>query len=81
VQYGLGNFLWWRDDAFSNDTGVLRVTVRAGQVVHAELVPAAISRRTGQPVPVSGSEALRITRKYAKLHQCTGLAGTRTLDR
>ena len=25
VAYGLGNFLWWRDDAFSNDTGVLEL--------------------------------------------------------
>ena len=24
VEYGMGNFLWWRDDAWSNDTGVLR---------------------------------------------------------
>ena len=23
-QYGLSNFLWWRNDAGSNDTGVLR---------------------------------------------------------
>ena len=74
VQYGLGNFLWWRDDAFSNDTGVLRVTLRAGRVAGTELVPASISRRTGQPLPVTGADADRISRGYARLRRCTGLS-------
>ncbi len=73
VGYGLGNFLWWRDDAFSNDTGVLRLTLRGSEVARAELVPAVISRTTGQPLPVSGPEADRILRKYADLRGCTGL--------
>ncbi|NJC69855.1 CapA family protein [Planosporangium thailandense] len=74
VAYGLGNFLWWRDDAFSNDTGVLRLTLHGGAVSRSELVPASISRDTGQPLPVSGGEADRIVKKYADLHSCTGLA-------
>ena len=67
VQYGLGNFLWWRDDAYSNDTGVLLVTLREGQVTRARLLPAVISRETGQPVPASGPDSRRITSDYAAL--------------
>jgi poly-gamma-glutamate synthesis protein (capsule biosynthesis protein) len=75
VAYGLGNFLWWWNDSHSNDTGVLRVTLRGTKIVKTELVPAYISRQTGQPLPVTGKEAARITAKFAGLHGCTGLAG------
>lgn len=73
VQYGLGNFLWWRDDRFSNDTGVLWVTLRGAEIESVELRPAVISRETGQPIPVSGDEADRILRDYDDLRDCTGL--------
>lgn len=74
VAYGLGNFLWWWNDAASNDTGVLRVTLRDAEITGAELVPAYISRETGQPLPVTGAEADRILAKHAGLRECTGLA-------
>jgi poly-gamma-glutamate capsule biosynthesis protein CapA/YwtB (metallophosphatase superfamily) len=74
VAYGLGNFLWWWNDAYSNDTGVLRITMRDKKVARTELVPAYISRDTGQPLPVAGAEAERITAKFAALRACTGLA-------
>lgn len=74
VAYGLGNFLWWWNDAHSNDTGVLRITVRDNRIARTELVPAYISRDTGQPLPVTGPEADRITAKFAALRACTGLA-------
>jgi poly-gamma-glutamate capsule biosynthesis protein CapA/YwtB (metallophosphatase superfamily) len=73
VQYGLGNFLWWRNDANSNDTGVLRVTLRDSKVVRAELLPAVISRRTGQPALAAGTERARILDRYTRLRRCTGL--------
>lgn len=73
VGYGLGNFLWWRDNAFSNDTGVLRLTFRGRQVVAADLVPARIDAR-GVPVPSTGAAASRITAKFAGLRGCTRLA-------
>lgn len=76
VAYGLGNFVWWWNDAHSNDTGVLRVTLRGSEVVGTELVPAHISRETGQPLPVTGAEASRIGAKFERLHGCTGLAAT-----
>ena len=74
VAYGLGNFLWWWNDAHSNDTGVLRVTLRGAKIIRTEFVPAYISRDTGQPLPVTGAEASRITAKFAGLRGCTGLA-------
>lgn len=74
VQYGLGNFLWWRDDAYSNDTGVLWATLRGSELTSVGLRPAVISRETGQPVPASGAERDRIAARYAELRECTGLA-------
>ncbi|MEU9828050.1 CapA family protein [Micromonospora chersina] len=76
VQYGLGNFLWWRDDAYSNDTGVLRVTLDGSAISKTELVPATISRRTGRPELAGGDDAARIRQEYAALHGCTGLAAS-----
>jgi len=74
VAYGLGNFLWWWNDAYSNDTGVLRITLRDKKIANTELVPAYISRETGQPIPSQGPEATRITTKYTALRDCTGLS-------
>jgi poly-gamma-glutamate synthesis protein (capsule biosynthesis protein) len=73
VAYGLGNFVWWWDDAFSNDTGVLRLTLHDNAVARSELVPASISRTTGQPLPATGVDAARIGLKFKNLHSCTGL--------
>jgi poly-gamma-glutamate capsule biosynthesis protein CapA/YwtB (metallophosphatase superfamily) len=73
VAYGLGNYLWWRDAAFSNDTGVLRLTFQGRQVVRADLNPARIDQR-GVPVPAAGETAARIGRKWAGLLGCTGLS-------
>jgi poly-gamma-glutamate synthesis protein (capsule biosynthesis protein) len=75
VQYGLGNFVWWWDNAFSNDTGVLTLTLRDRRVTRAVLTPARISS-AGQPVMATGAEATRITAKYQKLRACTGLSAT-----
>ncbi|GLZ75557.1 hypothetical protein Afil01_03640 [Actinorhabdospora filicis] len=72
VFYGLGNFLWWWDDAFSNDTGVLELTVSGGHLTGTRFVPAHISS-TGQPIPSSGAEAERISGKLDGLRKCTGL--------
>jgi poly-gamma-glutamate capsule biosynthesis protein CapA/YwtB (metallophosphatase superfamily) len=74
VSYGLSNFLWWYNDAGSNDTGVLRVTLTGTVITKTDFVPAYISRSTGQPIPSSGAEADRISTKFAGLHSCTGLA-------
>jgi poly-gamma-glutamate capsule biosynthesis protein CapA/YwtB (metallophosphatase superfamily) len=73
VAYGLGNYLWWRDGAFSDDTGVLRLTFAGRRVVGAVLAPARIDGR-GVPVPATGAAATRIAAKWAGLVGCTGLA-------
>ena len=75
VSYGLSNFLWWYNDAGSNDTGVLQVTLSGTTITKTEFLPAYIDRTTGQPVPSTGEEAARISAKQAKLRGCTGLAG------
>lgn len=72
VAYGLGNFLWWRDNAYSNDTGVLTLRVRPHRVLAATLTPARIDS-AGVPLPVSGSEADRIQTKFRGLGGCTHL--------
>jgi poly-gamma-glutamate synthesis protein (capsule biosynthesis protein) len=73
VGYGLGNYLWWRNSAYSDDTGVLRLTFAGRRVVGAALAPARIDGR-GVPVPATGDTAARIQRKWAGLVGCTGLA-------
>lgn len=74
VAYGLSNFLWWYNDAGSNDTGVLRVTLTGSRITTTEFIPAYIDRTTGQPIPSKGKERERIAKKYADLRRCTGLA-------
>jgi poly-gamma-glutamate synthesis protein (capsule biosynthesis protein) len=75
VAYGLGNYVWWRDNAFSNDTGVLTVTVRGRQAVAANLTPAHIDQR-GLPVPVVGADGARVLSTWDKVRGCSGLAST-----
>jgi poly-gamma-glutamate synthesis protein (capsule biosynthesis protein) len=76
VEYGLSNFLWWYNDAGSNDTGVIRVTLTGNKITKTEFLPAYIDRKTGQPIPSTGAEASRISKKYDGLHGCTGLAAS-----
>ncbi|MGB9377242.1 MAG: CapA family protein [Mycobacteriales bacterium] len=73
VAYGLGNFLWWRDNAYSNDTGVLTLRLRANRVVTAQLTPAHIDS-AGVPQPAAGSQADRIRAKFAGLDRCSRLS-------
>jgi poly-gamma-glutamate synthesis protein (capsule biosynthesis protein) len=73
VGYGLGNFLWWRDNAMSNDTGVLTLTFRGGHAVGAAFTPARIDNR-GVPVPAVGNTADRIRATARRAAACAGLA-------
>jgi poly-gamma-glutamate capsule biosynthesis protein CapA/YwtB (metallophosphatase superfamily) len=74
VAYGLGNFLWWRNDAASNDTGVLWVTIRGRKLHSAEVIPAYIDRATGQPGVAQGELAQRLRDDQVRLRECAGLA-------
>jgi poly-gamma-glutamate synthesis protein (capsule biosynthesis protein) len=78
VQYGMSNFLWWMNDAQTNDTAVFQVTLKADKVVKVELIPAYINRTTGQPEVVTGSEATRITKVFTDARKCTGLTAPPT---
>ncbi|MEN3360388.1 MAG: hypothetical protein V7637_4370 [Mycobacteriales bacterium] len=74
VGYGLGNFLWWRDNAYSNDTGVITLTLQGRRVVAAYLTPAHIDAR-GVPQPVTGAAAGRVRATWDRVDGCSGLAG------
>ena len=77
VAYGIGNHLWWWNDAESNDTGVVELTIEDGQLSGARFVPAVIDRDTGQPIPVDGAEADRILDDLDRLRDCAQLTAVR----
>ncbi|MFL6071929.1 MAG: CapA family protein [Mycobacteriales bacterium] len=72
VAYGYGNFLWHLDNAYSNDTGVDTITIRAGRVVAERFTPAFIDSR-GVPMPATGTAAARIQDKWLHPAACAGL--------
>lgn len=72
VAYGLGNFVWWRTQAVSDDTGVLTLTVRDGVVASAELTPAVIDG-AGRPQPVVGPGVTDRQATFGALRGCTTL--------
>ena len=74
VAYGLANFVWY-GDSFSTETGVLRLTVVGRSVTKVDFVPAVVSE-TGQPVPLQGEAAARVSQRYAGLRGCAGLAAS-----
>lgn len=73
VDYGLGNFLWWRDNAYSNDTGVLTLTFGGRRVVRSVFTPAEIDS-TGVPVPATGGQAAAILGTLDRVRGCAGLS-------
>ncbi|MGI8528014.1 MAG: CapA family protein [Geodermatophilaceae bacterium] len=72
VAYGLGNFLWWRTRATSDDTGVLTLTVNDGSVVESEFTPAVIDD-AGRPQPVLGPAVPAKRTGFEQLRGCAGL--------
>jgi poly-gamma-glutamate synthesis protein (capsule biosynthesis protein) len=72
VAYGMGNFVWYGSSR-STETGVLLLTVRGRSVLGWRLVPAVVSG-TGQPVPLTGAAAQRLTSRFAGLSGCAGLS-------
>ena len=73
VHYGMSNFVWWRNDAATNDTEVLRLTLRSGKVTSAEVTPAYINRTTGIPAAASTAQSSRILAVRARAVACSGL--------
>jgi poly-gamma-glutamate capsule biosynthesis protein CapA/YwtB (metallophosphatase superfamily) len=71
VDYGLGNFLWYHDR--QPETGILRVTLRDGEVVRDTWAPARI-QVDGRPLPVRGDARARAIARWRGLRSCTDLA-------
>ena len=72
VAYGLGNLAWYHGR--HRETGGLRVEVGAEGVTGATLEPAAIPRRGGLPVPLTGPARDRAVDAWHRLRATTDLA-------
>jgi poly-gamma-glutamate synthesis protein (capsule biosynthesis protein) len=71
VAYGLGNFVYWREDAESGRSGVLLVTATGREVDSYSWVPARITH--GIPVPLSGADADADIAEWNDRRTCSGL--------
>ena len=72
VAYGLGNFVYWREDGQSGSSGVLLVTATGRRIDTYSWVPARITR--GIPVPQSGAVAAADLGSWTQLRSCSGLS-------
>jgi capsule synthesis protein PGA_cap len=74
VDYGLGNFVWWRrQSAVETWTGVLTLTLDGGHVSKAAWQPMVVSA-SGLPQVPSASEVTRLASYWKGLRSCSGLA-------
>ena len=72
VAYGLGNFVYWREDAESGRSGVLQVTATGRHVDQYAWVPARITH--GIPIPDTGSAAAADQAEWQHRRTCSGLS-------
>jgi hypothetical protein len=72
VAYGLGNFVYWREDGESGRSGVLLVTATGRAVDTYSWVPARITH--GIPTPQTGDAATAAVNEWARRRTCSGLA-------
>ena len=72
VAYGLGNFVYWREDGESGRSGVLLVTATGREVDTYSWVPARITN--GIPVPQTGDAAATDLAEWNTRRNCSGLA-------
>jgi poly-gamma-glutamate capsule biosynthesis protein CapA/YwtB (metallophosphatase superfamily) len=74
VDYGLGNFVWWRrQSAVETWTGVLTLTLSNGYVSRAGWQPMVVSA-SGLPEVPSVSETARLASYWKGLRSCTNLS-------
>ncbi len=71
VAYGLGNFVYFREDGESGSSGILLVTATGRHVDSYEWVPARIVH--GIPRPEAGSAAASDDEVWADRRSCSGL--------
>jgi poly-gamma-glutamate synthesis protein (capsule biosynthesis protein) len=72
VAYGLGNFVYFREDGESGRTGVLRVTATGREVDDYSWVPARITH--GIPAPLTGDAAAADLAEWEARRGCSGLS-------
>ena len=72
VAYGLGNFVYWREDGESGRSGVLKVTATGREVDAYSWVPARITN--GVPVPETGAAADADLAEWNARRDCSGLS-------
>jgi poly-gamma-glutamate synthesis protein (capsule biosynthesis protein) len=72
VAYGLGNFVYWREDGESGRSGVLQVTATGRDVDAYSWVPARITN--GIPVPETGAAADADVAEWSARRECSGLS-------
>jgi poly-gamma-glutamate synthesis protein (capsule biosynthesis protein) len=74
VDYGLGNFVWWRRNSeVQSRTGVLTLTLEGGHVVGDEWTPMRVSG-DGIPREPDAEESERLADAWRDARSCTGLA-------
>ena len=71
VGYGLGNFVYWREDGESGRSGVLLVTATGRHIEAYSWVPARITH--GIPVPETSGTAAEDIAEWARRRACSGL--------
>ncbi len=71
VAYGLGNFVYWREDGQSGSSGVLLVRATGRRVDGYSWVPARITH--GIPLPEAGSPAAADVSLWEQRRTCSGL--------
>ena len=72
VAYGMGNFVYWREDGESGRSGVLKVTATGREVDAYSWVPARIT--DGVPVPQTGAAADADLAEWNARRDCSGIS-------
>lgn len=72
VAFGLGNFVYFREDGESGRTGILLVQATGRQVDSYSWVPARITH--GIPIPETGKAAASAVAEWGQRRICSGLA-------
>jgi poly-gamma-glutamate synthesis protein (capsule biosynthesis protein) len=84
VDYGLGNFVWWRSHEPDSRTGVLTLSVDVRRATASKRPPGPVVRKAvwtpmligadGIPEVASGADATRLLAVWKQASRCTGLA-------
>jgi hypothetical protein len=72
VAYGMGNFVYWREDGESGRSGVLKVTATGREIDDYSWIPARIT--DGVPVPQTGAAADADLAEWNDRRSCSGIS-------